>query len=679
MTSWLGQGAQDSASVLSLFSFISLYFLAKELNKVPKFSQTALTAGLLGSALASVIIIPSIFGADLGILSNVIGTPHATAIYLLVLTTLSCGLWLVDYRPAKPAVLRMLYVASGLTYLTTLLLLLVLDSPLLWGLAIVATGILFIVALVHADKFQDPLRFMPVMLVFVLAVIFLILPTRLPSPFLQEVSPNLATTWSVTTGAWNEGSVALGTGPGTFSLVYPKYSPLDVNTSDFWELVFDRGNSQITTLLATNGLVGVMSWLFFVVLVCLLGAKKILKSEPGWLELIPIFSAWLVLVIAACVYPQNFTLSFIFWWLSAGLVGQLYISQAVPKPADARSRLAMVFVSVLVLVTSFATIFVSWPRYGAEVAFAKAVNLNLTADTKEEVDEVISLLDKASTKNPRNDTYYRNLAGAFLRRLSLLSSEEAADDAYVQSILASTIAAATRATDISPANVLNWDVRGLVYRDVLPVVPEAAQPSIDAYEQAIVLAPINPRYRVEAARAYLGVADAQNPLLESEDRDIANEAKQIRERSIAKAEEHLTTAVALKPDYAPAHYYLALLKEREGQLAEAVRGLEYVKTQAPEDVGVGLELGLLYLRQGKNELAQAELQRVIALAPTYANAHWYLSVVFEQQGDLIAAVAEVEKVLDTNPENVAVQARLDRLKAGQTSTEIPEPLSLSSQ
>jgi Tfp pilus assembly protein PilF len=105
--------------------------------------------------------------------------------------------------------------------------------------------------------------------------------------------------------------------------------------------------------------------------------------------------------------------------------------------------------------------------------------------------------------------------------------------------------------------------------------------------------------------------------------------------------------------------------------------LELVRSQAPEDVGVGLQLGLLYLRQGKNELAQAELQRVLEFAPAYADAHWYLSVVFEQEGSLPNAITEVEKVLETNPDNVAVKTRLERLKAGQVSETIPEPISLT--
>lgn len=675
MTSWLGQGAQEYVSVLSLTGFVALFFLTVVVARRGRNDHLILLTMFASSAVVSIAFIPVFLGLDTGAFTNLVGAPHAFSIYLLVMTTLACGYWFTG-APFPAAWMRKLFTGSAIvTFGTCLLVLLALDSPIMWILSLVSASMLFGIALLHADKFQDPLRFMPAMSVFILALIFAILPTHFPSPFLQEVAPNLETTWNVINGAWNEGSVVFGSGPGTFSLVYPKYTALGVNNSEFWELVFDRGNAYITTQLATIGVAGVLIWIFFVTIIVFLTGKKIAASEGDWKELVPLFSAWTVLVVAAFLYAQNITLVTLFWVLSALLAARL-IDQPAAAETGHRARLATVLATVIVLVGSVAAIFVALPRYAAEVAFAKAVHRNGQADTAEEVDEVIRLLDKAAATNPWNDVYYRNLAAALLRRLALLTSDEAADDEYVQSLIATTIEVADKATDLSPSNVLNWDVRGMVYRELLPVVPDAAQPSIDAYERAIELAPVNPRYRVEVAKAYLVIADNQNPLLRSDDPDIVAEAEAAKEEAMAQAEEHLTTAVALKADYAPAHYYLALLREREGDLAEAVRGLEFVKAQSPEDVGVGLQLGLLYLRQGKNELAQAELQRIIGLAPAYADAHWYLSVVFEQKGDLPNAIAEVEKVLETNPDNVTVQTRLDRLKAGQTSEEIPEPISL---
>lgn len=676
MTSWLGQGAQEYASVLTLFQFLGFVFLAEELQDSPKIFEKSILAALLSSGIVVGIQLLALFGVSLGIFGGLIGTPHATAIFLLTFGSLICGLVLVDFRFSTTILQRCFLGLAAWVWGGMLLVLLVLDSPTLWWLALVGSGMTFLIALVHAERFQNPIRFVPSMFLGIAAIIFLLLPSRLPSPFLQEVSPNLTTTLSITTGAWNDGSILFGSGPGTFSLVYPKYVPLNVNQTAFWDVIFDRGNAHVTTLLATYGLLGTLLWVFLVVTVFGLASKRIYIDEHSWSRLIPVFVAWFVLVVAACVYPSNFTLSVCFWWLTASVIGQLFSGEQGQTSASARARLATMLVALVVLVCTVSAFIITAPRYLAEVAYAKAVRIDAKDSAEPKIDEVVSLLDRAGALNPRNDTYYRNLSAALLKRLRSVSTEEAADDSYVQSLLAATIAASTRATDLSPANVLNWDVRGMVYRDVLSVVPDAARPSVDAYERAIVLAPTNPRYRVEVAKAYIGIADAQNPLLQNADEDVAIQAQNQKEAALEQAEEHLVIAAALKPDYAPAQYYLALVHERVGDLAEAVRGLEQVKVQAPQDVGVGFQLGLLYLRQGKHVLAQAEFQRVLELAPAYANAHWYLSVVYEQQGNLLAAIREVEQVLSTNPDDPTVQARMNRLMAGQATENIPEPLAI---
>lgn len=659
--------ASSWLEVLSLVTLMSLFFLAQALDRQPSFRSTLLIVLFTSATVLGLWELPAFFGARVGPFSHLLGTPHATAIYLLVSTTFGLGLWLNETK-------RAVQVAALVTAFMTFLMLLALDSGVLWALALVGSGSLLLVAVWQAEAFQGSLKLAPAMVLAVLSLVFLVFPSPLHSPFPQEVSPNLKTTLSVVTGAWNEGSVALGTGPGTFQLVYAKYAPLGVNRSDFWELIFDRGDSAVSTALATVGVGGVLAWLLFVLLLAAGAAKKLLKAETDWRSLPAVLAAWLVLVVAAFVYPQNLSLAGLFWVLSGVLAGRCFAVSETKASRAAQARLATMLVTVFAGAGLAIAVVVMLPRYQAEIAFARAVKLNTKVQSSADIDHVIQLLDKAAAANPDNDVYVRNLAGALLQRLANLSPEELADDAYVQSLIMTTIATATKATEISPANVLNWEVRGLVYRELLSVVPDAAAPAIQAYEQAVLLAPINPKYRVEAAKSYMAWADAQTPLTQNDDIGIANEARATQDQALSKTEEHLTTAIALKGDYAPAHYYLALLRQRQGNLAEAVRGLERVRAQAPGDVGVGLQLGLLYLRQGKNELAKAELERILVIAPAYANAHWYLSVVYEQTGDLEKAIQEVEKVLDTNPDNVTVKTRLDRLKAGETSEVIPEPV-----
>ncbi len=674
MTGWIGTEAQAYVSVLSLVSCLGLFFLVQEFARTPRLAHYLLLAMLSSAAVVSLAVWPVMFGANFGLFTNLIGAPHAYAVYLLIMSILACGLWLVRTKFTPQNSERLFQVSALIIWVTSLAVLLALDSLVLWALTLVGVAVLFGTAFFHADKFSSERRLFPSISLAILAAIFLFLPTNFPSPFLPEVSPNLASTWTVINGAWNEGSVAYGSGPGTFALMHAKYVTLDVNLTDFWELAFDRGNAYVTTQLAGLGLAGVLTWLFFLVLIGVLAVKKLVDGQHSWRLITPLLAAWSVLVVGAFVYASNMTLTSLFWLLSAMLLSYLLPKAEPITLHPARRHLMLVLTTVFVLACSATSIYVLSRHYLAELAFARAVEIHQTASTAGEIDEVIRLLDRAAVLSPWHDVYARNLAGALLRRIAVLTADEAADNEYVQSLIATAIRAANRSTQLAPANVLNWDVTGLVYRELLPVLPAAAEPVIEAYTRAIELSPVNPRYRVELARAYLGIAGAQLPLLGSDDQALADQAEVNQNEALAQAREHLITALALKPDYVIAHYYLALFLERQGELAEAVRELEVVIQAAPDDVGVGLQLGLLYLRQGKHELAQIELQRILTLAPAYANAHWYLSVVFEQTNDLVNAILEVEQVLQTNPDNANVLARLNRLKAGQISEIIPEPL-----
>lgn len=674
MTSWIGQGTQEYVSVLTLIGLLTMYFLAKHLFQTDRTLELGLLSLFAGGALVSLALLPVFFGVQIVGSTNLVGTPYACAIFLLTLGVLASAFWLIDFQFSTRWRQRAFVILASTVFIGCCLILLALDTSLLWMLTLLSAGLLLTLALVRAESLHKLVRLVPVMLLCLMALVFLILPTHLPSPFFQEVAPNLNTSWTVVNGAWNEGSVLFGAGPGTFALVYSKYMPLSVNDSAFWEIVFDRGNAYVTTLLAHVGIVGTLLWLLLPLVLISLTGKKLLAADAGWQVTLAVFSAWFVLGVGACVYNQNMTLSLVYWVLSGMLASTLLRDEWQQTQTSIQARLAKIFAAIFGVACAISLMLVSVPRYAAEMMFTKAAQISTLSATSSQIDTAIEHLDRAAKLSPWNDAYYRALASVVLRRLALVSADEATKSEYVQSLVKTAIATAVKATQISPANVANWDELGLVYRELLPLVPDAAQPAIDAYEQAIVLAPAHPRYRVEAAKALVIVADAQTPYLENADKAVATQAVATQSQSLARADEHVMTAIALKSDYAPAYYVLSAARERQGNLVEAVRALEYARALSPDDVGVGLKLGILYLRQGKNAQAQMELQRVLELAPAYADAHWYLSVAFEQSGDLVNAIAEVEAVLGTNPDNANVKTRLDRLKAGRISAEIPEPV-----
>ncbi len=682
-TSWLGQGAQEYTSFLSLVGFVTMFFLGAAFLRTARNRTTTLLTMTTAAALVGVLSVIAFLRIDIGIWRNVVGTPHALAIYLLVSSLMAGTTLMVQQIPSvvlTAVQARIMQVATAVLFVTTLLVLVAIDSNMLWGVTLAGLGLLAGMVFVYADDFRSPARLAPFMALGMLALVLLLLPSPIPSPFLQEASPNFMSSWSIATGGWREGNAALGTGPGTFAINYSRHITLDINGSPFWDTIFDRGFSHALTVLATTGILGFLAWLTVLLFALRTLARPISLKHETWLQALPVGVALFTLSVAAFVYAQSFVLVFTFWLLLAFAVALTVRPQPGPLLATqtTRATYATVFVAMLVFVMSAAVLFVTLSRYAAEVTFAKAARASLEASTAEDYDSVIARMDRAAGQNGWNDMYYRNLAVALLNRLSVLTPEESADAEYVQSVIKAALTASEHATSVSPNNVLNWDVRGLIYTQLLPIVPDSAEPAVAAYTRAIALAPANPRYHVALARTYSAVANAQTPYLENDDKAVAAEAKLKQEQAFAKSKEHLKLAQALKPDYAPATYDLALLLAREGNLVEAVRGLEQVKIQNPNDVGVGYQLGLLYLHQGKNEQAQVEFERVLLLQPAFANAHWYLSVIYEQRNNLPEAIREVEAILKTNPDDTIVQQRLDRLRQGTVETTIPDPLAIPS-
>lgn len=424
-------------------------------------------------------------------------------------------------------------------------------------------------------------------------------------------------------------------------------------------------------MLSTVGIFGTLAFIGTLFFLALRGLRSYARNAPS--EMLPIAASWMVLVGALFVYPQNFTLTLLLWVLTALMLrsvlpsNKIFVFDRSPRVGFS-TAFAFVLCAVFVLTVSFSTI----SRYRAEIAFAQAVTIDHQGGN---IDDVIAKLDAAATANRWSDLYYRNLGSALLHKVVIIAQDAHADPELVKSLIGAAVNAGVRATELGPTNVTNWELRGDIYREVSPLITDAAAFAIASYDQAIALSPNNPRYRVDSARGYLALADLLAPLVKGDDADVAKNAKTAQDNALQNANDALMKAIELKSDYAEARYYLAFVQERQGKLAEAIASMEIVRQSAPTDVGVGLQLALLYLRQGKNDVAKQELERIIAIAPNFANAHWYLASVLEQAKNIDGAIIELQTIIKLDPTNATVQKKIDELKAGkQAVPTIPDPL-----
>jgi cytochrome c-type biogenesis protein CcmH/NrfG len=514
------------------------------------------------------------------------------------------------------------------------------------------------------------------------SVIFLFLPSPFSFKLPLLVTPSFESSWQIAHATLTSGVPQLffGSGPGTFSLQYALFKPVNVNASPFWELLFDRSASAFLTRLSDIGLVGTLAWVVCMGWIGMLSLKRLVRvrDHQTWKMTYVLFVAWSMLVLSQVLYASNMTLEFLLWAISGMLVAHLLPS--VWKTDFKRSpKLGLLasFLFLFVIVEMVVSMFLVGGRFFGERAFVQAVQLDAKQGDRQ---QVIKYLREAVRFNPLNDTYARNLSFALFLQASQkiqglhgqkMTAEQTKE---ISENVSAAVLMGVRATKLETNKVANWQFLGMLYREVMPFAENAETLAASAFMNTIRLEPTNPTHFVDLARVYLAVADRAHALKQSEDADQAKQAQEQEQKLLSTAEEALKRAIELKGDYLPAHYYLAATYDREGELDQAIKRLVALVKNTPNDIGLGFELAQLYIRSNNVDAAKHELERLITINPQYANALWYLASVYEMQNDQEKAIEFVKKVLLLNPNNKAVQERLKKLEIGQEEVIIPEPL-----
>lgn len=681
--SWIGTSGAEYTSVLTWVGLTLLYYLCTlfqtelQMRHTPRvlLIVSATLVGLLGIlpifGISMIPFFPSLAAASF----NTVGTINSLAVFLIVMCLFACAQFVTHTVRIKPdwkqyAVLAMF----ALLFLETLFLLLVIDYALLWALLLFGCLIIFVFAIFRPHSFPSlKTLFVPVLL----AVISLLFWFFFPSPFRTrlplEVTPSFETSTMITNATLRDHEPLLGTGPGTYVMNYAKYHGRSINETDFWNTRFDRASSFFFTLAPTVGYLGAGLFLAFLVFLFCEALARITrqKQEDDWLELFHLFVPWFTLAVASLLFPFNGTLLISLFVFSGFLSAQIYQKETHVKFAHNKA-IALLSAACFIgfLFALFIGIFLTTGRYSAEIAYAKAIRADRSrVDTK----TIVTELDRAATLNRWNDDYVRNLSAALLLRvqdeLKNVSPNSAISDTskqYLQALVAASVNASARAAELSPHAVSNWLTRGEVYRSLAGLVDKSASFSLDAFTRAIDLEPLNPNHWNERGKTHLAIADIKQPLILSKDQAVAVQAKKDWQTVLNDAKKDFTKATELKSNFAPAHYQLALVHEREGKLDLAIGKLESVQKYNDTDIGVGFELGMLYIKRGGDgdtERARRVLLRVVELAPSYSDAHWFLASVYEKLGDRANAIKEIETVLKLNPNNQIVKTRLDKLNS----------------
>ena len=686
---WVGQASAEYTSFLSLTLFVVLFYMLLNTAGDTLMQRNVLVALFLSAALSGLMTLlgmfnllhlPFAFAQSNGF--NTVGTMNGFVSFMSVVMFVGLAMWLVSQQGRDRVIplggfgafMRALIVIVTVVNLIGLI---ALDFWVFWLINIVGVLLLGTFVFIQSQEFPNPRR-------FALPLVVLFLPTPLQLDLPVVVSPSYGTSLDITKQALGSSTSNLlfGTGPGTYLYDYLAYKPATVNASQFWSLRFDRAKSELVTSVATMGVVGSVLWLVLMVWVAIKAVGRLVfeRDHEEWKMTYVMFVGWSILFLTHILYSSNFTMAFLLWGFTGLLASQVCL-KAWKSDFSTSPRLGLgtSFAFAIVAVAVVGSLFITGSRYAAEVAFARAVEI----DGSEEgtIDEVIAELNRAVAFNGLSDVYQRNLSSAYLIKARELITATAGEEertpeetqAIVDMVTAS-VNAAVRATSIEPNYVSNWVVRGSIYRDLMSFAQGAEDLAAQSFQNTIQLEPNNPVHPTNLGRVYLTVADRARSLKSAEDEELAAQAVEQETALLTGAETAFLAAVELKSDYLHAHYYLAAVYERQGKLEQAAARLVALRNNNPADIGLAFQLTQMLIRLERYDIATQELERIVELSPQYSNALWYLASMYEIAGDQEKAIEAIQKVVELNPGNQIAKDRLGRLEAGETTTVIPEPI-----
>lgn len=667
--SFAGNIGQMPWAFATILACVVVYFLlvhavrstARLYHLVVAFLVSGLMAALYGLLqLSKVFSLGWISSVTASNAFNSVGTPDALASYLAIVVVTAASLLVLGCREqgcilnrrGAPSMTAKAVVWAALVL--GLAVLVVVDFWPAWAAVLVGTLITSIIAYARTREVGSPTKIAVPVVVCLVAIVLLIWQTPIKLGVPAEVLPSMAHSWALDQAVLKDHPL-LGFGPGSFLYVYSMYRQPVVNLTPYWTIRFDNGFSAFFTLLATLGLIGMALWLMLILSALSKSLLHVFKepNDVQWQAYLTVFSAWAALVFLSFV--ANFGMAHLFiFWLFLGLLVALLARDSMSWSSTDSSN-AMMGISVvfaLLCVASVCALWLTGQRLAADIQYSRAV---AAYNAKQPIQMSIDDLNSAVALNPMNDVYQRNLSQAYLVELNqVFTAHPTADQSKQMSdLVTSSLAAANQATSLNPSNVDNWSNLASIDEAIASFTPGADQQAIANYQTALTHEPTNPIFYNEIGKLYIERADAYATLLTGKDASTTAQAQANMQQQLSSAEAALNQSVALKGDYAPAHYNLGILYERQGKLPQAILKFEQVLASDNKDVGVAFQLAILYGRNNQIDKAQNLFEQIVAIDPSYVNARWYLAAIYASKGRYDDAIAQLTQIAQLDPQNAA--------------------------
>ncbi len=416
----------------------------------------------------------------------------------------------------------------------------------------------------------------------------------------------------------------LGSGFGTYLTDFTRFKQATFNQNDvLWALTFVRSSSFALEILATAGILGLLSFVFL--------TTRIVKNAFARNTLLanPISISLILSILVLFLLPVGFTIQGLFFILLAlfsvyqgfkteeqkrffDIELQLIASKrglfnvetlnplafSYPQPSiqnqKGASRIlpSILFIIIFIFVVTLGFFSVSYLISDMEFQSSLvAASQNKGQETYRKQSNAISIF-------PYRDGYYRIFSQTNLALANSLANQQpqgatlsATTQQTIYTLIQQSINAGRTATTISPQTSLNWQNLSSIYRSLIGFGRNAENFAIVTAQQAVRFDPNNPQGYIILGGIYYQLGLWEN------------------------AQNQFQIAVNLKSDFANAHYNLGHALKSKGDLSNALREFQIAKGLVANEKD-SLRQITLEIEALQNKLEERESPQTTSLSPT---------------------------------------------------------------
>lgn len=338
-----------------------------------------------------------------------------------------------------------------------------------------------------------------------------------------------------------------GTGPETFAFAYYKYRPTEHNLTSEWDFLYNRAHNEFLNIAANSGITGLVSYLFFS-LVVLLWLLRQAKTYPQDRNLLLSLVAITIAIHITNFFGFSVTYVGVWFFLLPAIAWVLVTHKdhyLPPSPIKLFNNKRLIQGASVVILFTSGYLLVTIARFWiADSLYARAMSFSRQELYAQSYPAIVSAVDL----RPDEPVYHNEKGEVAANLIPLaLETEDATRAAQLTRI---ALDSSSKAISISPQNVNFWKTRTRILYILSAYQPEFSEEALKTILVAQELAPTDPKIAYNVAVLY---------------------------GRVNKNDEAITTlkkTIELKPDYRDAYIALAIFYTDQKNIQEAKNILE---------------------------------------------------------------------------------------------------------